>query len=195
MSIIIGYVSDGKVYMGADSAKTLDNYSFSDTTETGMNVFRLPGGVICGVIGTAVKQTIQTNPQWFDGLADEPLTKKFIVNEVLPELFGKLKELDLLDGEEGEDPDLGGTVLLAQNDKLFCIDSDFCVYAVDEFCVAGNGSDYTVPRIMLHKDEPIGDMMYAALTDAKAYMRNVCEPYYMLSTVAEFDEKQLPRKC
>ena len=190
MSIIIGYKDGGKVYMACDTGRTLDEYIFSDDTETGMNVFHLPNGVMCGATCYSVKQAIQTNGQWFDGL-DGELTKKFITREFVAPLYDKLDGLGLIDDNDGSQ--FSGAILLAKNDRLFCIDSDFSVHLITKFCVIGKGFDYAVPRIILHNDEPIDSMLYNALSDAGVYLRRVREPFYMFTTDST-SKQQLRRK-
>lgn len=194
MNTIVGYVNDGKVYVVTDTARAKDNYSFSDSTETGISTFLLPNGVICGVSGYSVKQAMQTNKQWFDGLASEPLTKKFIVQNVVPKLYDKLDELGLIPAEKKEDGEsaFDGAIILAQKDKLYCIDSNFSVLAIPRYCIIGEGKDYALPRVILHKDGKVEDMLYDALHDAKVYSCNVREPFYLFTTDAT--QKQLLRR-
>ena len=179
MSIVIGYVDD-KVYMACDTARTLDEYIFSDDTETGMNVFHLPNGVLCGATSYSVKQIIKTNPQWFDNLGDEPLTKKYIAREFVVPLYDSLDDLGRIDDKKESEFD--GAILLAKKDRLFCIDSDFSVHAIPKFCVIGKGFDFAVPRVLLRSSEPISDMAYNALADARTYLRRVREPFYLFTT-------------
>lgn len=187
MSAIIGYKANDKVYMATDTHLSLGNYAFSDTTETAQNVFSLPHGVLCGAYNYRAKQIIQTQTAWFDGLANEPLTKRYLVQTVVPALYDALDKAALISEEARKEgrPRFDGAVLLAQKDALFCIDRDFAVLTIPKFCIIGSAYAFAYPRVAAYKGEmPLEDMLYAALSDARKWSRKVLEPYYLYSTDA-----------
>lgn len=192
MSVIIGYKTDGKVYMATDTQRSMGNYYYSDSTETGLNIFSLPHGIICGASNYLAKQIIKTHTEWFEKLADEPLTKKFIVQNIIPELYDSFDKAELIDEDKKKkgNPAFDGSILLAQKDRLFCIDDDFSVITVPEFCVIGSGADYAFARLATYKKEvPPELILYSAIADAQVWCKTVLKPYYLFST--DSTEKKL----
>lgn len=185
MSVIIGYKSDGKVYMATDTQRNLGNYYYSDMTETGLNVFSLPHRILCGSSNYLAKQIIKTHPEWFEELGNEILSKKFIVQNIIPKLYESFDEAGLISEDKKEDgyPDFDGSIILAQKDNLFCLDDDFSVLTIPKFCMIGSAATYAFARVSIYNgDLPLEDMLYRAISDAENYSKTVLEPYCLFCT-------------
>ena len=185
MSLIIGYVKDNKVYMATESQRRADLYQYSDSTETGSNVFYMPNNVLCGVFNLNVSQVLRTHPEWFDAFKDEPLTKQSIAQELLPILYNELNERHLIlpnsikDGKSNYD----GTILLAQQDRLYCIDDDFSVVTIPRFCIIGSAANKAYARVITYdQTTDVEKMLYLALADGKRHSCYVKEPFYLFTT-------------
>lgn len=186
MSAIIGYVDDGKVYFATDTQRSIDRFRYTAATDTGANVFNMPNNVMCAIAGLqATKQLVMAHPEWFEGLKEQPLTKQYIVENIIPNLYQCIDGFDLLekDSKDNGESEFEGAILLAQKDKLFCIDGDFSVVSVPKFCIVGSEPIYSYPRVESYNNEiPLKDMLYLALTDAKKYCNAISGPYYLYST-------------
>ena len=85
MSAIIGVVREGKVIMATDTQRTWGNVQTRAGAGYGSNVIWTENGVMLGVAGyQLIKYAIVPHPEWFDGLAHEPLTKRYLVERVIP---------------------------------------------------------------------------------------------------------------
>lgn len=192
MSAIIGYVDKGKVYFATDTQRTADNYRYNTATQTGANVFYMPNGVMCAAVEMqTVKQLIMARPEWFEELDNNPLTKKYIVENIIPKLYDFMESFNVLEKDSVKNGDscFDGAILLAQGDRLFCIDGDFSVFTIPKFCIIGSAPTYCYPRVALYDGEiPLKQMLYTALTDAKKFCKMVSPPYYLYSSDGEKEE-------
>lgn len=194
MNLIIGYIHDGVVYIATETGQTMDTYSFSDATDTGLSTFFLPGGALCAVTGHALCETVKTNMQWFDGLGESELTKELIVKTIVPKLYDELERRGLIDGIDTGESHTTGAVLLAQKDKLFCIDADFTVYVIPKYCIIGPDAtlDFAYPVLALYDGGDVAAMLYEAIEAVRAYTRDVRKPYFLFTT--DSTEKKLLSK-
>ena len=190
MSVIIGCVRDGKVFLATDSQRTWGNVVTHAETAFGANVLRMPEGVLVGVTcNQAVKRGIAAHPEWFSDLKGEPLTKRHVMERIVPELYRETEELGEIDEcakEQGRSL-YNGIILLAQGDRLFCIDGDFSVQRVADYCLIGHGSEYAVPRMRGFYRKELSDgetvtLLGEALSDAAVYSSLSSAPFKLYDT-------------
>ena len=190
MSVIIGCVRKGKVFLATDSQRTWGNVVTHAQTAFGANVLRMPEGVLVGAAcNQAVKRGIAAHPEWFSELKGEPLTKRYVMERIVPELYRETENLGEIDerAKERGSALYNGIVLLAQGDRLFCIDGDFSVQRIEDYCLIGHGSEYAVPRVrrLYRKDLSDGEtatLFGEALSDAAIYSSLSSAPFKLYDT-------------
>lgn len=185
MGVIIGYKEGGRVYLATDTQRAISSYYYSDATETGLNVFCFANGILCGATNYLIKQLLKTKEHWFDELGEKPLTKEFIVTTIVPQLYGCLEAENLILEQSIEDGAscFDGAILLAQGDRLFCIDEDFSVISIARYCVIGDGIDFAnVPLHQYSGTVPVPALLYKTLRAVNRFTRNVCAPYCLFTT-------------
>ena len=179
MSLIIGYRDQNKVYMACDTQRAFGKFSYSDATETGLGVFALPHGVLCGATNYMIKQALRSHPDWLAPLSDEPLSKRFLLAYFVPRLGQYLDDAHMTLKNNRYD----GMILLAQEDRLYCIDNDFSVINIPKYCIIGDGVDYAHPRVHRYQNEvSLPELTYAALSDAKRFCKEIVSPFYLFTS-------------
>ena len=143
MSVVIAERYEDGVRFAFDSQRTGDSMKTRGLIPgAAMNVVHMDNGITIGAVGNlAVKQVLTHHPEWFAGLGDGPLTKRYVVTEILPKLYPILKEKKQLNADMAE---LGaslamGKFLLAKGRDLLYLDSDFSVMTVRNYAVIGKG--------------------------------------------------------
>ncbi|GEM_PF-4332908 len=189
MSVIIGCVRDDKVMLATDTQRTWGNIVTHASSEYGSNIFWLPNGVAVGIAGNqAIKHAVAAHAEWFENLTG-PLTQEYIVKNVIPPLYRALKDVDELNERSVRSGRslYNGMMLLAQGNRLFCIDRDFAVITVADYCLIGHGYNYAVPRMSQYKpalsDRETENLMEQALQDAAVFSRVTSAPFRVGDTV------------
>ena len=202
--LIIGYVGADRVYMAEDSHCGKEERRTVAQSSENFGVHAFPGGVLCGFQGFRNIQTLLlSHPEWLDTTqkirrveTDEAgkkhvtvtrvpgeLNLGFIANHFLPQLYRGLKDNDLLEHEDRGDSLLLGEFLLAQNNRLYSIDSSFHVQRVEKYAAIGFGSSLAMPRLLAYDGrEPAEPVLYAALRDVAQHHRLMMPPYRLYST-------------
>lgn len=193
MSAVIAYVDGGKVYFATDTQRTSGSFRYSAAAPTSANVFFMPHGVLCSAVRSQkIKQIIMAHPEWFDGLAEQPLTKQYVLENILPDLYEFMDGFELVNEESKKNgiTEFEGAILLAQKDTLLCIDGDFSVIVIPKFCIIGSDPAYCYARVAsYHHEIELKEMLLGALLDVKKYCNTVSAPYYLYVTDSE--EKEL----
>lgn len=193
MSAIIGVVREGKVIMATDTQRTWGNVQTRAGAGYGSNVIWTENGVMLGVAGyQLIKYAIVPHPEWFDGLAHEPLTKRYLVERVIPPFYRAMEEIEGIEEKSAEQgrSRFSGAVLVARDDRLLCIDGDFGVIDVPDWCMIGSGSEYAAPRMErfwrkdLSERETVA-LLRDALTDAATYSKRTSPPFVIGDTVTK----------
>lgn len=184
MSVIIGYKNEGKVYIATDTRRGYRNYNYSSMTESALNVFSLPNNILCGVSKLNNKLHIQAVcEKWFEPLGNDMLTKRFIVENIVPKLYALMESHNLIENSKNGYSNFKASIILAQNDKLFCIDSDFSVFEIPKFCIIGDAAEGAYARIVTYKGEiPVSEMLRLAIADAQYFYQTVKKPYLLFTT-------------
>ena len=138
-----------------------------------------------GAAGTVANIQLMTNhPEWFE-LKGKPLTKKFLVQSVLPKYFDLVKEMDKLEVEEqnSDSPKCGCTFLVTDGNKLFEIDDDFEVIELSKYGQIGC-TERIAYTFMLNAfdDYSPNEMILKALRTSSYRNDGVGAPYILINT-------------
>lgn len=178
MTCIIGYIDEGNVYMGGDSAvirgTQLDNVKIE-------KVFQINKFLI-GVAGDAkvlsiLKYSFEPPEHPMDMPTDKYMNTLFI---------NKLRECFKDSGyatKKDERENFGSTILVGYNQKLFMICCDYCVTEIGgNYMTIGCGDDYASGALYALEGSILGieDRIYKALETAAKFSNSVCAPFYIL---------------
>ena len=128
MSLIVAMKKDGVVYMGADTRTTRGERINSSLEEKNLKIQRVGSCYIGGAGTVACIQLLTDQAEWFQ-LNGKALTKKYLVQEVIPRFFLLLKKTGKMKVDENKKnpPNSGCYFLVTDGNALFMIDSDFSV--------------------------------------------------------------------
>lgn len=188
MSIIVAVKHGDTVYMGADTQITYgDGEKRNSLLESDRKIHKFENGLLVGATGAAddilrviYNKTIFEIPQ-------EGLTKKFVVNEIVPKLFAYFKEKDCLVAEKNDDDAeksrMRCSFVLAYKNKIIYIHGDFGVWENARFCAAGAGGSYAFPYLEAfdHKDDVNGQLVRAMRGCAK-HDNSISAPFILIDS-------------
>lgn len=178
MSVIVAIKEDGVVYMGADSQTTAGKRKYTYLNETSFKITRLDNGILVGFCGrVAARQAILAMKYVFTLNEEGSLTKKHIVQEIVPKLVDKMEQIG--DEESGA---LDVSILLAHKDKLYRISSDLDVVCLNECGKSGAGVDYVNYALFAMKDLPVRERILKALAESAKRTESVGGPYVLIDT-------------
>ena len=189
MSLIIGIKKNNVVYLGADTQITGESRKIfpTQTNKNNFKIFKIKGlkNCFCGVTGSYANMSIIKALNFKKDITCDNMVINydFIVNTFIQKIIGTLisyKKIDLL---KGDDLDIDNAFLLAQNDKLFFIGSDFSVIEVDSYFAIGSGSR-DVQSILYenYKKETPEKNIYKALDFSSKIDLFVSEPFIIVNT-------------
>jgi ATP-dependent protease HslVU (ClpYQ) peptidase subunit len=169
---------NGVIYVGADSQSTAGRRKFAVLNESGFKVVRLDNDILVGICGSAsAGQMITSLTNVFTLDENGVLTKKHIVNEIIPNLIDHFEEIGI--EERG---DLEISLLLAHKDKLYKITSGMTVININEFTGAGAGEYYVYYPLEIFKDMPVKERIITALVESAKRTGGVSGPYVLIDT-------------
>ena len=178
MSVIVAVKENGVVYMGADSQTTAGRRKYSYLNETSFKVTRLDNGMLIGFCGgVSAKQAVMAIDGLFTLNAQGELTKKHIVQEIVPKLVDKMEQIG--DEESGA---LKVSILLAHKDKLYRITANLDVISLNEYGRSGAGADYVNYALTERKDLPVRERILKALVESARRTESVSGPYVLIDT-------------
>lgn len=178
MSVIVAIKENGVIYMGADSQTTAGRRKFNKLNETAYKVTRLKNGMLVGFCGSvSASQTILSMQDVFTLNEQGGLTKKHIVNHIIPKLVGNMDKFG--DDENGE---LGVSVLLAYKDKLYRIDQYLNVLNMNEYDKTGAGDDLVDYAVLSTKGLPVKERLIKALVASARRTDSVSGPFVLIDT-------------
>ncbi len=197
MSVIFAIKQGDTVYMGADTQTTISRNGshtgkefFTDAQnhyEGNYKIIKLSNGVLIGYTGEAFfGQRMLVHSEWFDDVPKEGLSKRYIVEKVLPKLFETFKNEGLIDLDSGEiEMDL--SMLIAYKDKLIRFDRNFDIVDVDRYGVVGSGQIFGLPSMIDTKFDARSAII-EALRISAGYDLYVDAPFTLIDTkLLEFE--------
>ena len=138
MSLIIAIKKDGVVYLGADTRTTIGDRIYPTLTPDNLKIKRV-GSCFIGSAGVVSSIQLMTeHPEWFE-LNGEPLTKRFIVQNIIPKYYDLAKNANKLETDEkyGNSPKSECAFIVTDGKRIFEIDDDFEVCEQSEYAVIG----------------------------------------------------------
>ena len=138
MSIVVALKKDGVVYLGADTRTSCGNEVYAQLLPADFKIHRL-GSCYVGSTGkVAALQFLKIHPEWFE-LDGEPLTKRYLVREVVPKYYALLREQGLIapPSESKKEADSESSFLVTDGGHVFRIRSDFAVIEEGDFSAIG----------------------------------------------------------
>ena len=178
MSVVVAIKSDGVVYMGCDTQTTRGKDNENRLQEADFKINKLSNGMLIGCCGmVAAEQSVRFDESIFDFQGDS-LTKKDIVNNIIPRIKSKLKNAALDDNKDEEMP---VSFTIAHKDKLFVILTDFLVLGIEDYCAEGSGL-FCACASLADKNLPIRERLLAAMRASAKYCASVGKPFVLVDT-------------
>ena len=140
--------------------------------------------MLIGGVGAVncIQTMIDNREEWFD-TKGKPLTKKFIVQNVIPRFFETLRKDNKIKVEDGKDIVSKSVFCVTDGKKIFHIDDYLLVSECKEFCAIGC-SDYIAYSYLRYADnekEP-NEIILEALRGSVYRNDGVGAPYILIDT-------------
>ena len=184
MSIVVAVKKDGVVYLGADTRTTCGDSIETHLLPSHFKIRRL-GSCYVGSTGTvAILQLLKIHPEWFE-LGGEPLTKRYLVREVVPTYYSLLREQGLIasPSESKEVVNIESSFLITDGLRVFRIRSDFTVVEEGDFSAIGC-TRHIAYACFSHADSAATprELTLAALRASATRNTGVGAPYVLVDT-------------
>ena len=177
MSVIVAIREGNTVYMGADSQRSSNIRISRGFNESFYKITRFENGILAGFCGTAAdKQRILSEKDIFTLDEDGALTKKHIVNSVIPKLIDMLDEISDDRGRMNVD------ILLTHKEKIYMISSNLKVLRCVDCVALGSGAKFTSYAMHAMKNLPVRERILCALKTAAKRADGVSGPYVLIDT-------------
>lgn len=184
MSIVVAIKKDGVVYLGADTRTTCGDGIETHLLSSHFKIQRL-GSCYVGSTGrVATLQLLKIHPEWF-WLGGEPLTKRYLVHEVVPKYYALLREQGLIasPSESKKEADSESSFLITDGARIFRIRSDFTV--IEEGIFSSIGCTQIIAyACFLHADSATTprELILSALRASANLNTGVGAPYILVNT-------------
>ena len=192
MSVVIAIKKNGRVYMAADTQTSCGDRKVTHHSEGSRKITRFENGVLLAHTGLVHNwQILCAHPEYFTVPEEGELTKKYIVQNIIPKIFKCYRENDMCEKEKGEPDQLGEAYLLAYKDKLFQIDGAFNVAVLEHYADIGAGGDLTLAGLIeLDAEEvcdskTVEDRLVELLRISSHRIMSVSGPYYLIDTESQ----------
>jgi ATP-dependent protease HslVU (ClpYQ) peptidase subunit len=178
MSVIVAIKEKDVIYLGADSQTSSGRKKHTYLNETAYKVVKLKNDVLVGFCGrVAARQTILAMKDVFTLDENGGLTKKHIVQQIVPKLLDKMEQIG--DEESGA---LDVSILLAHKDKMYKITADLDVIHLNENASLGAGKYYVNYALFGMPDIPVKERILKALIESAKHTESVAGPYVLIDT-------------
>ncbi|MBQ4269842.1 MAG: hypothetical protein IJB97_09380 [Clostridia bacterium] len=186
MSILIAYKKGDTVYMGTDTRVIVGGCKRNELGECNYKIQKLDNGILVGVVGERMeRQTLLANAEELFTLDKKgELTKKHIVKEIIPNLYGLLYTEKLMVEKDDELPYMKADILLAYKDTFYQICTCFMVIKYEDFQALGPGVAACAQATLLNTKETddINARIVKALKIAAKHSQKVGAPYLLIDT-------------
>ena len=188
MSVLVAIKKNNKIFLGADSQVTRGGIRSNSLEEDGRKIKLLDNGIIIGAVGTKKGcKLIFAHPEIFTLTDGGELTKKHIVDSIIPKIHKLLDENDLITYSKDEPPSYDSLFFIAYRDRLFWIPKSATVVTINHYVSAGAGDDVAFPGLMKLDGEDVNDdEVYERLAEilrVTAERRtSVSAPFFLIDT-------------
>ena len=191
MSVVVAIKEGDTVYMGGDTQHTCPTrgekvYPDVDhANERNFKIAKLDSGVLIGYTGSVfAAQRLLAHAEWFDDAPRQGLSKRFVVEKVLPKLLDAFKADDLISGLDAGEPEMDLSLLIAYQDALVRFDRHFDIVEAERYGVIGSGSDLTLVSLSAAGEGDVRTAILEALKIAAKYDLYVGGPFSLIDTKA-----------
>lgn len=189
MSVVIAIKKNDRIYMAADTQTSCGDRKTTYYGEGSRKICRFDNGIILGHTGAVHNtQIVCAHPEIFTVPEDGNMTKKHVVQNIIPKLFKLYREQDMREKEDGSPSRMGDSYLLAYKDKLFVINDVFDVVACEHFADIGSGGDLTHAGLVeldaddIQDEKAIEERLTDLLRISASRTMSVSGPYYIINT-------------
>ena len=184
MSLVVAIKKDDVVYLGADTRTTRGERVRSNLAQEDLKIHKMGECFVGGAGAVSTIQLLTSHPEWFE-LKGKPLTKKFIVQNVLPKYYDLVKRMEKLEISEQRKaaPRCGCVFIVTDGKGLFMICDDFEVVELSKYAQIGCTDDIAL-SFMLNapKDYSPNDIILKALRTSAYRNDGVGAPYVLINT-------------
>ena len=184
MSLIVAIKKDDVVYLGADTRTTSGERVRSNLAQSDLKIHRM-GACYVGAAGTVSNIQLMINhPEWFE-LNGEPLSKRFIVHNIIPKYYDLAKEMEKLDvsDKNGNGPNCGCGFIVTDGKKLFEIYDNFEVAELSRYTAVGCTDRIALTLMLNALDDYSPEEIILKALRMSAYRNNgVGAPYVLVNT-------------
>ena len=122
MSLIVAIRKNGRSYMAADTQSTCGDTKFSRLGKDARKIEVFENGMLLGYAGLVHNtQIVCARPELFTLPEDGILTKRHVVQNIIPRLYKCYKDHEMLMEKENAPVGADNEFLLAHGDRLFHI--------------------------------------------------------------------------
>lgn len=177
MSVIVAIKNDDVIYMGCDTQTTIGKDKENNLQELTFKINKLQNGMLVGTCGSvAAYQSVCDDESIFE-IENDELTKKVIVNNIIPKIKAKLKGIE---GDTSEN-EMPITIIIAYKDKLFEVMCDYLVVGIEDYCSKGSGGGYTFSSLA-NIELSIRERILNGLRTSAKYCASVSKPFVLIDT-------------
>jgi len=183
MSLIIAIKKDGVIYFGSDTQTTTGSFKKNQVIEDRFKVKKMPNDLVIGVVGTVYPSIyLRLHDEWFNLDKNEPLTKEFIVKNIVNPLYKELEKHDALTLDYEKKPTLDFSFIIAKKDQLYLVLSSGGVISIPNYAVIGSGEHYVYSYFYEKPFDDPQEMIRNALKLVSFFESSVSAPYIFLDT-------------
>ena len=189
MSVVIAIKKNNRIYMAADTQTSCGDRKVTYLGENSRKIHQFENGILLGHTGSVHNwQLVCAHPEYFTVPENGELTKKHIVQNIIPKLFKCYRDNEMREEVEGEPSRMGDSYLLAYKDKLFQIYDVFDVQVLNHYAEIGSGGDLTLAGLVELDTEDVQDeqVIEKRLVDllriSAARIMSVSGPYVLIDT-------------
>jgi ATP-dependent protease HslVU (ClpYQ) peptidase subunit len=170
--------------MGADNVSSYKDEVKAEFCESNYKIQKLENGMLVGAVGNAkICEIIKGYPEIFTLDKSGKLTRREIVESIVPSLIALLGRNKLLKENERYYPQMSACLFVAHKGELFEICSSFDVYKYEDFQAVGVMADfaqYVLSKI--EQDDDINAKIVEALDCVSRFSAYANPPYVLIDT-------------
>lgn len=179
MSVVVAVKENGVVYMGADTQTSSGFRKVNYLNENEFKILKFSNGILVGICGVvASEQCLLAEPTLFSLEDGNRLTKKHIVNKIIPKIIEILAKNGCLDKDDGT---MDISIILAYKDSIYRIKRDFTVFGVEKYAAIGAGKSYALYSL-INDGKTVQERILSALHISSKTVDSVSAPYILINT-------------
>ena len=189
MSTILAIKKNGRIYMAADTQMSCGEKKYTVLNTYDRKIHKLDNGILLGFSGRVKgAQTVCAYSEIFTVPTDGAMTKKHIVQNIIPKLRSLYLKYGLMDKMDDEPDRMSTAILLAYKDKLFEISDVFATVVIEHYDAIGSGARIAMAGLRALDAEPEldGETINKRLVDilriSASHTRSVDAPFFLIDT-------------